>query len=136
MKKLLFPEPELELREMTHRPFLGLKWAVFGLFLGLILSSCSMGVGLVKKALPDLGGAPPAAEKAPLAPKEAKKYQELLKDPNIEIRLAAATVLIQHGDPAGGEVLREALKGEDARHRLNAFFALNKYPTQENIQAM
>lgn len=113
-----------------------MREAFLGLFLAAVLAGCSVPIGMVKKALPDLSNVKVQAEKPPLPDKETKKYRELLEDPNVEVQLAAATVLAQHGDPSGSEVLREALKRPEARYRLNAFFALSVYPTPENILAM
>ena len=75
-------------------------------------------------------------ESALATTEELKRYHELLKDPHMEIRLAAGKVLLDHGDPAGAATLLQALKGEDLHQQLDSFVALSEKPTKEVIEAL
>ena len=70
---------------------------------------------------------------APLMDEEAKYYRNLLKNPHTEIRLAAASVLMSHGDRSGEPALLEVLKGEDQHYRIDAFLELAERPTRKII---
>ncbi len=52
------------------------------------------------------------------------RYSELLTDPNPGIRIAAAHVLLQHGDPEGKPILLGALRSPEVHHRIDAALAL------------
>jgi|GEM_PF-3167979 len=70
---------------------------------------------------------------APITEKEAEYYRNLLRDPHVEIRLAAASVLMSHGDRSGEPVLLEMLKGEDRHFRIDSFLKLAEEPTKKII---
>ena len=65
-----------------------------------------------------------------------ERYHQLLKDPHMEIRLAAAKVLMDQGDTSGQPVLLEALKGEDKHFRIDSFLELAERPTKEILPSL
>lgn len=69
----------------------------------------------------------------PLTEKEAEYYQRLFKDTHVEIQLAAASVLMSHGDRSGEQVLLELLKGENQHLRIDSFLKLAERPTKKLI---
>ena len=71
-----------------------------------------------------------------LTAEQLKRYRELLQDSHQEIRLAAAKVLWEDGDPSGEVILLEALKDKETHPRLDSFLALSENPTQEILIAL
>ena len=51
----------------------------------------------------------------------------------MEIRLAAASVLMSHGDRSGEPVLLEMLKREDIHFRIDSFLKLTEEPTKKIV---
>ena len=78
----------------------------------------------------------PVHHETTLLSKDTQRYKGLLKDPHPEIRLAAAKVLFEFGEPSGEEVLLEALKGEDLHHRLDSFIELSEKPNTNILRAL
>jgi len=114
-----------------------------GAILALLFVSCgpkgeNEGVppNVPQKAQKELSGEIEQGEKPPVTEEELKRYQALLKDPHTVIRLAAARVLLAYGDRSGEEVLLEALKRDDTRHRIDAFLALSAGLTEETTPVL
>ena len=112
-------------------------WLLFLVYLlgGVFLfSSCASHSSAQRKELPHQKIHP--VEETSISAEHVKRYQELLKDPHLEIRLAAAKVLLEHGDRSGEAILLEALKDEGTHPRLDSFLALSENPTQEILRAL
>jgi len=77
-----------------------------------------------------------SVQKPPAPQKERRPYRALLEDQHTVIRLAAARVLLVYGDRSGEGVLLEALKGDDTRHRIDAFLALTGSLTEETVPTL
>lgn len=97
----------------------------------LFFSSCAASSSTKKK-----GGASNVSTdqvlRNPATSGEAKQYKQLLEDSHMEIRLAAAKVLLDYyRDTTGYSVLLEALRGEDKHFRIDSFLELAEKPTQE-----
>ena len=94
----------------------------------LLFSSCA-GPSAKKK---ELVKNTPTVQALPVSmtSEEFARYRELLKDSHMEIRLAAAKVLMDQGDMSGQPALLEALKGEDKHFRIDSFLELAEKPTQ------
>ena len=64
---------------------------------------------------------------------ELDRYRQLLTDPDPGIRIAAARVLIEHGDLEGKPILLGALRSSDSLHRIDAALALRTLEDLETI---
>lgn len=65
--------------------------------------------------------------------KDLNRYRELLADPDHGIRIAAARILLQHGDPEGKSILLGSLHSPDAHQRIDATLALQNLRDPETI---
>jgi len=62
------------------------------------------------------------------------KLKDWVKEPDAEIRLAAAAALVKRGDTAGADELRKALRAEeDIRFRLEALRFLENHPDRKFV---
>ena len=107
---------------------------LFFIFLVIFCSSCGHSSSRIKRESKKIEPAHQATKLfPPLTDQEADYYRNLFKDSHVEIRLAAASVLMSHGDRSGERILLELLKGEDLHFRLESFLKLTDVPTRKIV---
>ena len=81
--------------------------------------------------------ASPAAVASDSSPGDnLSRYRSLLSDPDAGIRIAAARILVGHGNQTARALLMGALRSPDAHHRIDAALALQGVADEETVHAL
>jgi HEAT repeat protein len=101
--------------------------------IGLVAAAIGCAPRTVSTAEPPAAVSVAHSDTNPPAAKDLDRYRELLDDPDPGMRIAAARLLVEHGDLKGKAILLGALRSPDAHHRIDAALALQKLKDPETI---